>query len=181
MDGWNVGGGSRFETFIIRTLCFVRRMGGIRNGRCKQVLPSFGNLTSDKVSRHSSIIHTIKSEIDYFTSQNDALLSDHRRRNVHTCCIICILVLQETKPFAKRQYHLLIFHFLNSRCSMRMPLGDLPIRCCSRTIRSLGHFNRFSIRFLPLFPLLRLFGFLRLLVLLVVSNQSRQIFITMKG
>lgn len=64
---------------------------------------------------------------------------------------------------------------------MRMPLGDLPIRCCSRTIRSLGHFNRFSIRFLPLFPLLRLFGFLRLLVLLVVSNQSRQIFITMKG
>lgn len=97
-----------------------------------------------------------------------------------TMLTLCMFIWQGTKPFANRQNLLLIFHFFNPRCSMRMPPGDLPIRCYSCTVCGLGRLNRFSIRFLPLFAFLRLFDLLRLLILLVVCNQFHQTSITIK-
>ena len=60
---------------------------------------------------------------------------------------------------------------------MRMPLGDLPIARCSRPVCRFGRLVRFRIRFLPLSSLLRLFRFLRLLILFIARSQSLRPFV----
>ena len=61
---------------------------------------------------------------------------------------------------------------------MRMPLGDLPIGCCSRPVCRFGRrLVRFRIRFPPLSSLLRIFRFLRLLVLFIARSQSLRPFV----
>ena len=66
----------------------------------------------------------------------------------------------------------LIFHLLNPRRCMRMPLADLPIACCSRPVCRFGRLVRLGVRFLPLLSLLRLLRFLRFLVLFIAYSQS---------
>ena len=82
--------------------------------------------------------------------------------------------------FASSPDLLLIFHLFHPRRSMRMPLADLPIRC-SRTVCRWGRLNRLGIRFPSTFPFLRLFGFLRLFVLLVDRNQPHRCLIKLEA